>query len=191
MRVEGRRQELNEGAILAILERVKLVYMCLPLITNLAEGPHSLAYQQKTPQSGLYLMGTSKIPVSLCIWVCKMVPITMLNCCWVPGTKTFTKGNSLSPGLMVSWLKKGRKKITDTVGKGELTTALLKTIPSAPGNGKRDPCYPRSQQNLEKVTGDKNNGGKRKLKKKTSKILVCVFPSSITFIAFIATGSAI
>lgn len=53
MRVEGAGQELIEGAKLTRLERIKLVFMCLPLITNLAGRPHSLAYQQKDPQSGL------------------------------------------------------------------------------------------------------------------------------------------
>lgn len=67
MSVEGGVQELNEGAILTVLEGVKLVCTCLPLITDLAGRLHSLAYQQKTPQSGLYLMGTSKVLVSLCI----------------------------------------------------------------------------------------------------------------------------
>lgn len=41
--VEEAGQEINEGAILSILERVELIYTCLPLITNLGEqqSPHN------------------------------------------------------------------------------------------------------------------------------------------------------
>lgn len=41
------RQELNEGAVLTVLERVKLIYMCLPSITNLGE--------QRTPHNWVYV----------------------------------------------------------------------------------------------------------------------------------------
>lgn len=62
-------------------------------------------------------------------------------------------------------------KITDTVGRGELISALMKTIPNAPGNGKHDLCYPILQQNL-RITGDKKMGEKRKLKQVK---YLCVF----------------
>lgn len=41
--IEEARQELNDSVILTILERVKLIHMCLPLITNLGEQqrPHN------------------------------------------------------------------------------------------------------------------------------------------------------
>lgn len=73
--VEGARQDLNEGVIVTILERVKLIYMCLPLITNLGE--------QQSPHSWVCIWW------ELYIWVCRLVPPPR----WKAGTKTLTKGS--------------------------------------------------------------------------------------------------
>lgn len=123
-----------------------------------------------TPQLGLYLIG------SLCIWVCKLAPSPCSNP--VPGTKTLTKGSSFSPGLMGSWLKTERKNYCDTRWRGT-SYCLAENL-----------SCPRFQQNVQKVTGEKKMGEKSKSKRKTSKMLVRAFPSSITSVAVIATGSA-
>lgn len=55
MSVEGGVQKLNEGAILTVLEGVKLVCTCLPLITDLSGRLHCLAYQQKNPHNQVFI----------------------------------------------------------------------------------------------------------------------------------------